>query len=50
MILDVNPNSDMSPTACFAYALKAAGIDRAEFIVRLAEQARTRMHHSVVTT
>jgi D-alanine-D-alanine ligase len=44
MILDVNPNPDMSPTACFAYALKAAGIERSEFIVSLAEQASARAY------
>jgi D-alanine-D-alanine ligase len=42
LVLDVNPNPDMSPTACFAYALKAAGIDRSELFVRLIEQAASR--------
>jgi D-alanine-D-alanine ligase len=49
MILDVNPNADMSPTACFAYALKAARIERIEFIVALTEQAKARARPTIVT-
>jgi D-alanine-D-alanine ligase len=42
MILEVNPNSDMSPSACFAIALKAAGIDRESLLAKLVRQAARR--------
>jgi D-alanine-D-alanine ligase len=42
MILEVNANPDMSPTACFAGALAAAGMERANLLVRLAHQAAGR--------
>jgi D-alanine-D-alanine ligase len=42
MILEVNANPDMNPTACFAVALAAAGIDRAELLARFVHQAAAR--------
>lgn len=42
MILEVNANPDMSPSACFAKALEVAGIDRADFLARLVTQAGAR--------
>lgn len=42
LILDVNPNSDLSPTACFAYAIQKAGLVRADLIVGWARRAALR--------
>jgi D-alanine-D-alanine ligase len=42
MILEVNANPDMSPTACFAGALASAGLDRTELIVGLVRRALAR--------
>lgn len=42
MILEVNANPDMSPTACFAKALEVSGIDRAELMADFVRQAATR--------
>jgi D-alanine-D-alanine ligase len=42
MILEVNANPDMCPTACFAKTLEAAGIDRAWLLVQLVHQAAAR--------
>ena len=42
MILEVNANPDMSPTACFAGAVSAAGRDRAELISGLVRRALAR--------
>lgn len=42
MILEVNANPDMCPTACFARTLEAAGIDRARLITDLIHQAAAR--------
>jgi len=42
MILEVNANPDMSPTACFAGALTAAELDRAGLIVGLVRRALAR--------
>jgi D-alanine-D-alanine ligase len=42
MILEVNANPDMSPSACFAGALAAAGRDRAEFVAALVHRALVR--------
>jgi D-alanine-D-alanine ligase len=42
MILEVNANPDMSPTACFAGAVSAAGLDRAELIAGLVRRALAR--------
>jgi D-alanine-D-alanine ligase len=42
MILEVNANPDMVPTACFARSLEAAGIDRARLLVELVHQAAAR--------
>jgi D-alanine-D-alanine ligase len=42
MILEVNANPDMSPTACFAGALSAARRDRAEFVAGLVRRALAR--------
>jgi D-alanine-D-alanine ligase len=45
MILEVNANPDMSPTACFAKALLAAGLDRAELLAHFVRQAAARAKH-----
>jgi D-alanine-D-alanine ligase len=42
MILEVNANPDMCPTACFARTLEAAGIDRARLMTDLVQQAAAR--------
>jgi D-alanine-D-alanine ligase len=42
MILEVNPNPDMCPTACFARTLEAAGMDRQRLMTDLVFQAATR--------
>jgi D-alanine-D-alanine ligase len=42
MILEVNANPDMGPTACFAKSLEVAGIDRATLLVQLVHQAAGR--------
>ena len=42
MILEVNANPDMSPSACFAVALAAGGIDRADLMARIVRQAAAR--------
>ena len=42
MILEVNANPDMSPTACFAGAVTTAGLDRSELIVGLVRRALAR--------
>jgi D-alanine-D-alanine ligase len=42
MILEVNPNPDMSPTACFAKTLAVAGLDRAVLLTRFVYQAAAR--------
>jgi D-alanine-D-alanine ligase len=41
-ILEVNPNPDLSPTACFCGALRSAGISPAEWLVRLVRTAQRR--------
>jgi D-alanine-D-alanine ligase len=43
MILEVNANPDMSPTACFAKALEVASIDRAALLARFVRQAAARV-------
>jgi D-alanine-D-alanine ligase len=42
MILEVNANPDMSPSACFARALAVAGRDRGELLARFVRQAAAR--------
>jgi len=42
MILEVNANPDMCPTACFARTLEAAGVDRARLMTDLVHQAAAR--------
>jgi D-alanine-D-alanine ligase len=42
MILEVNSNPDMSPSACFAGAVTTAGLDRSELIVSLLRRALSR--------
>jgi D-alanine-D-alanine ligase len=42
MILEVNANPDMGPSACFAGALSAAGLDRAELVAHFVRQAVAR--------
>ena len=42
LVLEVNANPDLSPTACFAKALEVAGVDRRELIARLVSQAAGR--------
>lgn len=42
MVLEVNPNPDMSPSACFAKALEIAGFDRTEFVLELVRAAISR--------
>jgi D-alanine-D-alanine ligase len=42
MILEVNANPDMNPTACFAVALAAANIDRTALLAQFVRQAAAR--------
>jgi D-alanine-D-alanine ligase len=42
MVLEVNANPDLSPTACFAKAMETAGIDRGAFLNRLVARAAAR--------
>jgi D-alanine-D-alanine ligase len=42
MVLEVNANPDLSPTACFAGALASGRIDRAEFLIGLVHRALRR--------
>jgi hypothetical protein len=42
MILEVNANPDMCPTACFAKTLEAAGIDRQRLMTDIVRQAAAR--------
>jgi D-alanine-D-alanine ligase len=41
-ILEVNPNPDVSPTACLAGALTSAGLSQAEFVVAVVRAALRR--------
>jgi D-alanine-D-alanine ligase len=47
MILEVNPNPDLGPTAGWARALRASGRDYSETLVALVEQAIARGSHHV---
>jgi D-alanine-D-alanine ligase len=42
MILEVNTNPDMNPTACFAVAMEAGGFDRPQLLARFVRQAAAR--------
>ena len=47
-VLEVNPNPDLSPQACFAGMLKAAGHSYSEFIVSLFQRAVARGDQAVI--
>lgn len=43
-ILEVNPNPDLSPTACFCGALRSANLSPVDWMLELVEAARHRRH------
>lgn len=43
-ILEVNPNSDLSPTACFCGALRSAGISPCDLLVHFVQTAKRRLY------
>jgi D-alanine-D-alanine ligase len=49
MILEVNANPDMNPTACFAVALAAGGVDRGQLLARFVRQAADRFNSACKT-
>jgi D-alanine-D-alanine ligase len=48
-ILEVNPNPDLSPTACFCGALRSANLSPGDWLVRLVETARRRSQERKVS-